>query len=129
MIVDSALYVDGRRASDRLDIKGAALAARQSGAFVWIGMFEPTPEEFEAVRQEFELHELSVEDAIRAHQRPKLELYGDILCVVLKSTRYVDTEEVIELGEIQLFIVREFVVHVRHGAASALAHARRRPGV
>ena len=126
MIVDSALYVDGRRASDRLDIKGAALAGRQSGAFVWIGMFEPTPEEFEAVRQEFDLHELSVEDAIRAHQRPKLELYGDILFVVLKSTRYLDTEEVIELGEIQLFIGRDFVVHVRHGAASALTDARRR---
>lgn len=126
MIVDSALYVNGRRASDRLEISGAAEACRRPGAFGWIGMYEPTPEEFEAVRREFDLHELSVEDAIRAHQRPKLEVYEDILFVVLKSARYVDTEEVIELGEIQLFIGKDFVVHVRHGKASALTDVRRR---
>ena len=69
--------------------------AADAKAFVWIGLHEPTEEEFDAIQAEFDLHELAVEDAIKAHQRPKLEVYGDTVFVVLKTARYVDPEEVV----------------------------------
>ena len=76
---------------------------------------EPTEEEFESVRREFGLHELAVEDAIKAHQRPKLEFYGDSLFVVLKTARWIDSEERIEFGEILAFVGDGFIISVRHG--------------
>ena len=91
----------------------------------WIGLYEPTEEEFEAVTKEFDLHELAVEDAIHAHQRPKLDVYDDTLFVVLKPARYVDPVEVVELGEILLFVDERFVVAVRHGEASKLVAVRK----
>ena len=92
----------------------AAPRAR-SGAFVWLGVVEPTAEEFESIAREFGLHELAVEDAVKAHQRPKVELYGETLFVVVKTARYVDSEEVIEIGELMLFVNPGFIVTVRHG--------------
>ena len=92
---------------------------------MWIGLHEPTPDEFEAVRLEFALHELAVEDAIAAHQRPKLEVYDDDLFVVLKTARYDDRSETVEFAELQLFVGASYVVSVRHGEASALADVRR----
>ena len=95
--------------------------------FAWIGLYEPTEEEFAAVAAEFDLHELAVEDGHKvSHQRPKLELYDDTMFVVLKTARYVDSEEVVEFGEIALYISRAFVVAVRRGPATALAGVRRR---
>jgi magnesium transporter len=85
MIVDCAVYEAGRRRPGELPILHACEASRQDNAFVWIGLYEPTEEEFEAVRREFDLHELAVEDAIHAHQRPKLEVYGETLVVVRRS--------------------------------------------
>jgi magnesium transporter len=82
-------------------------------------LHEPSPEEFESVRREFDLHPLAVEDAIKAHQRPKLEVYGDSLLVVLKPARYVDSTEVLDFGEILLVVGDGFVVTVRHGQTSA----------
>ena len=82
---------------------------------MWVGVYEPSADEFDAVRREFDLHELAVEDAVDAHQRPKVEVYGDTLLVVLKTVRYVDAEEDLETGEILLFVNRDFVVTVRHG--------------
>jgi len=99
-------------------------AASEPDSFVWIGLYEPTPEEFEAVRVELGLHELAVEDAIAAHQRPKLEVYDEDLFVVLKTARYNDATETVEYAEIQLFIGANYVVTVRHGEASALADVR-----
>jgi magnesium transporter len=93
---------------------------------VWLGVYEPTEDEFDAVRREFDLHELAVEDAIRAHQRPKVEVYGETLFVVLKTVRYVEEDEAIASGELLLFINPDFVVSVRHGEGSALADVRRR---
>ena len=91
-------------------------------AFVWIGLFEPTPSEFFAVRREFGLHDLAVEDAVKAHQRPKLEVYGDDLFVVLKTARYVDVFETVEFAEIQLFVGHDYVVSVRHGHENTTAY-------
>jgi magnesium transporter len=126
MILDCAVYRDGCRRAGDLALAEAGDASRTDGAFVWIGVHEPTPEEFDAVRREFALHELAVEDAVSAHQRPKLEIYGDTLFVVLKTVRYVEEQEEIESGEILVFANRDFVVTVRHGQASALGGVRQR---
>jgi magnesium transporter len=115
MIVDCAVYEDGCRCAGDLPLAGAGEAAQRDGSFVWLGVYEPTEQEFDSVRREFDLHELAVEDAINAHQRPKVERYGDTLLVVLKTVRYVADEEDLETGEILLFVNRDFVVTVRHG--------------
>jgi len=124
MIVDCAVYEDGSRRDGGLDLHGAFAAAKAEHTFVWLGLHEPSEEEFASVAREFELHPLAVEDAIHAHQRPKLELYGDALFLVLKTARYVDPEEVISLGEIMLFVGRDFIVSVRHGHAGGLGEVR-----
>jgi magnesium transporter len=126
MIVDCAVYEQGKRLEGELSLHGASQACQRDGAFVWLGLFEPTPDELDSVRREFKLHELAVEDALHAHQRPKLEVYDDTLFVVLKPARYVDSEEVVETGEIHIFVSKGFVVAVRHGEASALRDARKR---
>ncbi len=125
MIIDCAVYDNGVRRPGHQPIAGALAAADHPDAFVWIGLFEPTAEEFAAVRDEFDLHELAVEDAMKAHQRPKLEIYDETVFVVLKSARYKDLEEEIEFGEILLFVGENFAVVVRHGKASGLVEARR----
>jgi magnesium transporter len=115
MIVDCAVYEEGRRREGELAIEDAYEAARFENAFVWIGLFEPTEAEFESVRREFDLHELAVEDAIKAHQRPKVEVYGDMLFVVLKTAHWVDEPEFVRFGEILVFVGDEYVITVRHG--------------
>jgi magnesium transporter len=115
MIVDCAVYEDGCRCEGDLPLADAGQAAQRDGSFVWVGVYEPSADEFDAVRREFDLHELAVEDAVDAHQRPKVEVYGDTLLVVLKTVRYVNAEEDLETGEILLFVNRDFVVTVRHG--------------
>lgn len=125
MIVDCAVYTHGKRRPGELHIEDALESCRDSGdTFVWIGLHEPTPQEFEAVTVEFELHPLAVEDAIKAHQRSKLERYGDCLFLVFKTARYDDVAEAIEFSEIQLFAGERFVITVRHGEASALSPVR-----
>jgi magnesium transporter len=126
VIVDCAVYEGGARRAGKLPLADASAASRADGSFVWLGVHEPSADEFKAVAEEFDLHELAVEDAIKAHQRPKLEVYGETLFVVLKTTRYVDSEEIIEIGEILLFVQEGFIVSVRHGEASALKDVRHR---
>ena len=100
MIVDCAVYKEGRRREGDVAVEQAVAACREPGAFSWIGLYEPSEAEFESIRTEFGLHELAVEDAIHAHQRPKLEVFGEMVFIVLKTARYVDSTEVIQLGEI-----------------------------
>jgi magnesium transporter len=128
-IVDCAVYEDGKRKAGELELSQAYEAGRDNGSgngskFVWIGLKEPRPEEVEAVAKEFHLHELAVEDAIKAHQRPKLEIYGNTLFVVLKTACYHDPSESVETGEILLFVGDGFIVSVRHGSASDLHDVR-----
>jgi magnesium transporter len=118
MIVNQAVYEHGRRLAEPVALEDTYEQVRREGVFAWIGLLEPTEEEFESVRREFQLHELAVEDAINAHQRPKLEFYGDSLFIVLKTVRWVDTEERIELGELLIFVGDGFIVSVRHGEPS-----------
>jgi magnesium transporter len=126
MIIDCAVYQDGKRRPGQLALDEAYEAGCAEGAFVWIGLYEPDETEFESVRREFNLHELAVEDAINAHQRPKLEVYDDTMFVVLKTTRYVGATDTVEFGEIMLFIGPQFVVAVRHKPASALGDVRKK---
>jgi magnesium transporter len=126
VIVDCAIYEDGRRRDGKLDLEHAYEACRLPDAFAWIGVYEPTESEFESIQTEFELHKLAVEDAIHAHQRPKLEVYDDMVFVVLKTARYVDSSEVVELGEILIFLGTDYVITVRHGKASDLHGVRTR---
>jgi magnesium transporter len=126
MIVDSALYEDGRRRAGDLSLEEAGRECRREGAFVWLGVVEPDAEELDAIAREFNLHELAVEDAVKAHQRPKLEVYGDSLFIVLKTARYVDSQEVVQIGEVLMFVHRTFLVTVRHGTTEALSEARQR---
>jgi magnesium transporter len=123
VIVDCAVYEDGRRREGELALEDAYEAAREPHAFVWIGLLEPTEAEFDAVRREFDLHELAVEDAIEAHQRPKLEPYGDFLFLVLKTARWVDAPEFVAFGEILAFVGEDFLITVRHGDTE-LHHVR-----
>ena len=93
---------------------------------MWIGLHEPTEEEFDSIRSEFDLHPLAVEDAIKAHQRPKLEVYGDLVFVVLKTARYVDPTRGGQARRDHVFLGDDFVITVRHGEASALHGVRKR---
>jgi magnesium transporter len=124
VIVDCAIYENGVRRGGKVDLEHAYDVRHEPGRFVWIGLYEPTEQEFDALRREFNLHPLAVEDAIHAHQRPKLEIYDEMVFMVLKTARYVDPTEVIELGEVLVFLGEDFVITVRHGEASSLTGVR-----
>ncbi|HEV2092352.1 MAG TPA: magnesium/cobalt transporter CorA [Rubrobacter sp.] len=124
MIVDSAIYVDGRRAAEPASLDETYEACRSREGVAWIGLYRPTAEEFESVAEEFELHPLAVEDALDAHQRPKLERYGETLFVVLKPARYLDDVERVEFGEIHIFLGESFAITVRHGEAPDVGMVR-----
>ena len=126
MIIDCAHYRDGRRQREApMTVDEAAGCAREEG-FVWLGMFEPAPEELAEVQERFGLHDLAVEDAQKFHLRPKIEAYDDFTFVVLRTARYVDESEEVEFGEISMFLGARFAITVRQGSASDLHPARLR---
>jgi magnesium transporter len=125
VIVDRAIYRDGERVAEPPDLDGMLAACRAGGGIAWIGLYRPAREEFATVAQEFGLHELAVEDAVHAHQRPKLERYGDILFCVLRPARYIDETETVEFGEIHVFVGAQFVITVRHSETPDIARVRR----
>ena len=125
MIVDQAVYRDGsRQPCTDLSEEVERLRGVPDG-FVWIGLKDPTDEEFASVKLELGLHELAVEDAVKGNQRPKLEIYGESLFLVLKPLRYEDATSQVETGELMLFVGAHFVVTVRKGKAGALGDVRR----
>ncbi|MET4643846.1 magnesium/cobalt transporter CorA [Streptomyces sp. NPDC006539] len=127
VIVDCAIYRDGRRTDGPADFSDALDEARATGdAFLWIGLHEPTEKEFDLVSSEFSLHPLAVEDALCAHQRPKLEVYDDSLFAVIKPVVYEPEGDTVTTDELMLFIGDSFVVTVRHGESAPLAEVRRR---
>jgi magnesium transporter len=126
-VVSSAIYRDGRRIDSPATLAETYQRLRQEpDAMAWIGLYRPAEAQLLAVAEEFGLHELAVEDAIVAHQRPKLERYGDTLFVVLRAARYLDDVEEVDFGELHLFVGRNFVLTVRHGQAPDLPAVRRR---
>jgi magnesium transporter len=113
VIVDYAVYDHGRRVPGPIELDEMYELTRQNKGFAWIGLYEPTADELDSVAREFDLHELAVEDALKAHQRPKLERYGDSFLVVLKTACIPDGED-IDWGEVLVFVGEEFLVSVRH---------------
>ena len=135
--VDCAIYVEGQRLPGKYTHAAALekvhqLEAEGQKAFVWIGLHEPDEFQMQSVAEVFGLHPLAVEDAVHAHQRPKVERYDDTLFLVLKTVIYVPHEsvalarEIVETGEIMVFVGHDFVVTVRHGDHTGLAGLRKR---
>jgi magnesium transporter len=127
VIIDSALYRKGARVDvdcAPADLHELHTKVTDPGDFVWIGLHEPSEAELEDVAIAFGLHPLAVEDAFHAHQRPKLERYDESLFLILKTLWYVDAEDAVETGEINIFIGADFIVTVRHGQGSELHSAR-----
>ena len=130
LVVDCAVYVDGRRI-EPADPHDALREAIEGGGFVWLGLYEPSEAELGAIAARYGLHPLAVEDAVYAHQRPKLDHYDDGIFMVLKTATYVEHEEltanseVVETGEIMVFLGSNYVITVRHGDHGALTDLRR----
>lgn len=126
-LVDSAIYVDGGRLHSPETLADTYRMFRdEPGSMAWIGLYRPSEEQLLSLARQFALHELAVEDAIVAHQRPKLERYGDTLFVVLRPARYLDDAEEVDFGELHVFVGRDFVLTVRHSETPDLAVVRRR---
>jgi magnesium transporter len=127
VLVDCALYRDGHRVDETHNLaRLAAQARREPDAFVWMGLLEPSATDLEGVSGLFGLHPLAVDDAIRAHQRPKIDTYDDSLFVVLRTLTYDDPTSEVETGEISLFVGEHMAITVRHGEATELSSVRHR---
>ncbi|WP_330281876.1 magnesium and cobalt transport protein CorA [Streptomyces sp. NBC_00588] len=126
-VVQSALYRDGVRVSSPATLADTFRELREEpSGMAWIGLARPTEGELLSLAAEFDLHQLAVEDAMEAHQRPKLERYGETLFVVLRAARYLDAPEEVDFGELHVFVGPDFVITVRHGAAPDLSAVRHR---
>jgi magnesium transporter len=126
-IIDCAVYVDGHRGESPTTLAGTYRCLRdRPGSVAWIGLYRPAEAQLLSLASEFGLHELAIEDAIVAHQRPKLERYDDTLFVVLRAARYLDETEEVDFGELHVFVGPDFVLTVRHGEAPNLSAVRRR---
>jgi magnesium transporter len=130
-VVNCVTYRDGVRVPGGGDLVDTVERVRKSGGgFVWLGLHEPTDDEFAGIAELFDLHPLAVEDAVEAHQRPKLERYGETLFAVFKTVCYVEheqltaTSEVVNTGEIMVFVGEDFVITVRHGMHGSLGPLR-----
>ncbi|MBA3339052.1 MAG: magnesium/cobalt transporter CorA [Geodermatophilaceae bacterium] len=131
-VVGCAVYVDGRRRTEPVHVDNASDVAAEAGGFVWLGLHEPSAEDFADIAAKYGLHALAVEDAVHAHQRPKLERYDDMLFMVLKTAGYVEhdeltaTSQIVETGEVMVFLGANYVITVRHGRLSPLRGLRQR---
>ncbi len=124
MIVDYALYQNGLRYQEPSNLGELISKAKSEGGFVWLGLAEPSVEEFEKIMGDFQFHPLAIEDAVAAHQRPKYEEYPEVQVMVLKTAFYEEAGSLISTGEIFCFIGEHFIVVVRHGSGAPLANTR-----
>ena len=125
-LIDNAIYVDGHRAATPKTLDETYEVMKANNGFAWIGMYRPSEREVRSVAAEFSLHHLAVEDALKGHQRAKLERFDDILFVVLRPARYIDDEERVEFGELHVFVGPDFVATIRHAESPNLARVRER---
>ncbi|MFF5503664.1 magnesium and cobalt transport protein CorA [Streptomyces roseolus] len=126
-VIQATLYREGRKVASPATLAETYRQLREHpDGMAWIGLHRPTEEELHSLAAEFDLHELAVEDALEAHQRPKLERYGDTLFVVLRAARYLDAQEEVDFGELHVFVGPDFLISVRHGAAPDLSAVRHR---
>jgi magnesium transporter len=124
-VVNCIAYADGRR-DQNLKIENISEALRQPDRFIWIGLHEPSEEMLQHVQKEFGLHDLAIEDAHRAHQRPKIEMYGDSLFIVLRTAQLNNQQRRTEFGETHFFIGSRYIVSVRHGSSLSYTNVRAR---
>ena len=138
-IVDNAIYLNGRRVESPSSLPETYRLLREwrerceaspddefESALAWIGLYRPTEEEITSLSQHFDLHELAVEDMIQAHQRPKMERYGDTLFTVLRPAVYNDHDETVDIGEIHIFTGPNFVITIRHSESRGVSRVRQR---
>lgn len=126
-LVDNAIYVAGRRVDSPPNLHASySSLRRRKDATAWIGLYRPDRPVLDSLQRAFNLHQLAVDDAISAHQRPKVERYGDTVFVVLRPARYLDDEEIVEFGEMHLFTGPHFVVTLRHSEVPDLSDVRQR---
>src|SRR5438477_3383747 len=121
-VINCVEYEAGRRRAE-IDLK-AACPCEAAGNFIWVGLHEPNHELLRTVQQRFNLHDLAIQDALLAHQRPKLEIYGDSIFVALRTAQLVDRK--LQFGETHIFAGRGYVVTVRHGSTTAYRDVRAR---
>src|SRR3954470_2312619 len=121
-VINCVAYEAGRRRAE-VDLDHAC-PAETDGSFIWVGLHEPNQELLRTVQQRFALHDLAIEDALLAHQRPKLEIYGDSVFIALRTAQLVDRK--IQFGETHIFAGRGYVVTVRHGSTTAYREVRAR---
>ena len=124
-VVELGVYAGGRRLPDPATLPDALAAARASGGFVWLGLLQPSHARLSEVAAELGLPDLAVEDAVTAHQRPKLEAYPGLTFMVLRPVRYVDSDEIVDVAEVAVFLGPDFVVTARHGTSDVLTRVRR----
>jgi magnesium transporter len=123
MVINCVAYAQGRRLRDvTIDAIGQVL--ENPAAFVWVGLLEPSEELLREVQSQFGLHDLAIEDAHRAHQRPKIEAYGNTLFIVLHTAQV--WEDTVHFGETHIFLGERYLVSVRHGASATYAEVRAR---
>ena len=125
-LIDDAIYVDGRRVATPETLQDVFEVLKEKAGFAWIGLYRPTDDEIRSVADEFTLHHLAIEDALKGHQRAKIERYSDTLFLVLRPARYLDQEERVEFGELHVFVGPDFVVTIRHAESPDLASVRHR---
>lgn len=139
-IVENAIYRNGRRVESprsleetydllqrMLEHPGEPSASESGDAVVaWIGLYRPEPDEVRSLAEHFHLHELAVEDTVQAHQRPKMERYGETLFTVIRPAVYQDATETVEIGEIHIFTGPHFVITIRHSESSGVGRVRKR---
>lgn len=125
-VVDCAVYVNGSRVHDAVSVTDAVARAKRSKGFAWVGLVSPSAEELETVGKAFGLHALAVEDAMKGHQRSKLERYGDDLALVVRAARYIESSETVEFGDIHLFVTPKALVSVRLAEEPDLGAVRAR---
>lgn len=126
MIVGRAIYSGGRRVEAPASLAELSSACRGGAGTAWLGLYRPSITEFAEVAEAFDLHPLAVEDAVKAHQRPKLELDGDATFLVLRPARYIEATTTVEVGEVHVFAGPHFVITIRHSEAPDLGDVRRR---
>lgn len=124
-IINCAAYADGRRVED-VEISAISLVLKQPDRFIWIGLHEPNEELLRQVQQEFGLHDLAIEDAHSAHERPKIEMYGETLFVVLRTAQMNRERSRVDFGETHIFLGPRYLVSVRHGSSLAYIDIRAR---
>lgn len=126
-LINNVVYKNGVRVASPQTLAGTfETLDTHPDAIAWIGLYRPTADELSALAAQFNLHELAIEDAVHAHQRPKIERYGDTLFTVLKAAQYVDETETVEFGELHIFSGTNFVITVRHSESPDLSVVRKR---